>query len=306
MVGQPARSAQIARWVDEQLVGRDEIVDEMVAIADDAARGLGSIVILSGEAGIGKTSVARVVARHVHERMGVSWGACTADRSTPPFWPWHSLVTLEHANRLATDPTVGAPRFEQLRALREQVCERVVGAPHLHVIEDVQWADVASVLLLGHVGVAIGATPLLVIATMRTEEPLPHPLDTAIEDVRRASTVRQLAPLRHEDIATLARRAGTVAEDHLIDLLASRTGGNPLFVTELLRAVATTGAPDRRLATLAESVPDRVTDLIVSRLERLPGVVSDMLLTAAVLGAEGTTSSLAAVHGADAGAIGEL
>ncbi|MGE0140301.1 MAG: ATP-binding protein, partial [Ilumatobacteraceae bacterium] len=92
MVGQPARSAQIARWVDEQLVGRDEIVDEMVAIADDAARGLGSIVILSGEAGIGKTSVARVVARHVHERMGVSWGACTADRSTPPFWPWHSLV----------------------------------------------------------------------------------------------------------------------------------------------------------------------------------------------------------------------
>ena len=85
---------------------------ELAAAADDALHGTGSVVLLTGEAGIGKTSVARSLARLVRDDLAVSWGTCMVDGSAPPFWPWRALVsndqapTLIHGDQPATRPSV--------------------------------------------------------------------------------------------------------------------------------------------------------------------------------------------------------
>ena len=88
-------------------------MEELVAAADAAARGAGSIVLLTGEAGIGKTSVARALARQVRDQLEVSWGACAADQSAPPFWPWRTLVALE-----PSDPLLAARSSDRRATVR--------------------------------------------------------------------------------------------------------------------------------------------------------------------------------------------
>ena len=95
----------------------------------------------------------------------------------------------------------------------------------------------ASALLLSHLGATIVDAPLLVVATLRTGEPRSRQLDEAIEEVRRTSLVRHLPSLDDGDVATLIRGAGAEPDGRLIALVRTRSGGNSLFVSELLRAV---------------------------------------------------------------------
>jgi tetratricopeptide (TPR) repeat protein len=209
-------------------------------------------------------------------------------------------VALEPSDtRHGAEQAIGAARFELLSALHDQLRREVLERPRLHVIEDLQWADVASVLLLAHLGETIVDAPLLVVATVRTGEPRSPQLDDAIEEVRRLARVRDLAPLDDGDVATLIRTAGAEPDRDLIALVCKRTGGNPLFVSELLRAVPMTESSDRLRELVAESVPARVSDLVVHHLSRLPAPVADALVTASVLGAAGSTASLATAHGSD-------
>src|SRR5687767_13873988 len=149
MAGQGRSDSQIG-WPDEALVGRGDLLHQLTTAADDAAHGAGSVVLLTGEAGIGKTSAVRALARQGGDRLATTWGRCSVDRSAPPFWPWRPLLADEPAASEATggpswDSTLGAQRFERLNDLRDQVLERARAGPMLHVIEDLQWADVSSV-----------------------------------------------------------------------------------------------------------------------------------------------------------------
>ena len=118
--------------------------------------------------------------------------------------------------------------------------------------------------------------------------------------------VRQLPPLDDGHIAALIRGVGVEPEAELIALVRTRTGGNPLLVGELLRNVRVTDPPTLRRATLADSVPARVSDLILHRLGWLPAPVADLLITASVVSAEGDTATLAAVHGSGLGPVVDL
>ena len=295
------------RWVGGTLVGRDEVVDELVSAARAAAAGSGSIVLLTGEPGIGKTSVARVACQQVRDALSVSWGTCLADQSPPPYWPWQDLLDPVPAITASEqDDALGRPRLERLTTLRAGVRARALERPRVHVIEDLQWADVASVLLLAHVGATIATLPLCVIATLRTGEPRSAHLDSALEQVRRSAQLIPLDGLGPDAIAELLGRSGPPPDDLLTGLVQERTGGNPLFVIELLRAVPVTDAAARRRAIAAAPVPSGVSDLVLHRLDRLPAPVVDALTTASVIGTEGDVATTAAAHRCETDALVDL
>lgn len=302
----PSGENDAVAGTEAALVGRDDIVDELVAAASHAARGAGSIALLTGEAGIGKTSVARVLARRVGDQLAVSWGACVADQSAPPFWPWRTLVPVEAPDASISDDAVGAPRYERLLALRERIRADAADRPRLHIIEDLQWADVGSVLLLADVGAAIADTPLLVIATLRTGEPRSAQLDDALAEVQRTALTQELVPFDQADVEAVLRGAHIEPEDDVVALVLGRTGGNPLFVSELLRSAPVAMSADRQRQLLAQTVPTRVADLLEHRLRRLPVAVSDVLVTASVIGAEGDIATLAAAHACEIDPLLEL
>lgn len=293
-------------------MGRDELLRSLVESAERAARGVGSLTLLTGEAGIGKTSVARALARSVRNELAVSWGLTAADRSAPAFWPWRDLLDDElpidpsgRGDRL--DGAVGARRYEMLRGLRGHVLNRARQRPLLHIIEDLQWADVASMLLLVELATVVVDAPIMVVASLRTDEPMPRPLDEVIEDVRRSATVVALPPLREVDIASLLEVAGMRGDPELVTLIRNRTGGNPFFVTELLRWVAVDRAGGGQLRDVfAGSVPARVAEQVQHRIARLPGPVAAAVAMAAVIGAEGDTRTLAAALGTEVAAVVEL
>jgi tetratricopeptide (TPR) repeat protein len=300
MVSRGGRATTPAHWGDGPLVGRDDLVGELSRALTEARAGAGSIVLLTGDAGIGKTSVARAVARQARDDLDVSWGTCSPDRSAPPFWPWrellHTDVTHAPAGDEVTDSAIGAPRFERLGELRAELADRARQRPFLHLIEDLQWADVASVLLLAHVGPVVGELPLLVVATLRTGEPLGGPLEAAIEEVRRFARVRAVRPLRRDEIESIIRDAGIEGAVEWAPALHARTGGNPLYVTEVLReAQASVGG--WRPGLPQGTVPARVSELVAARLARLPTALSDFVFTASVVGAEGASTTLASVRG---------
>lgn len=294
MAGRAGSGGHIAWSPESALVGRDELLGEVVAAAEDTIRGAGRVILLTGEAGIGKTSIARTLAAEVHDDLAVTWGTCIVDGSAPPFWPWRPLVGDEPARATTTnDPAIGAERFWRLNELRDQVLATARTKPVLHIIEDLQWADVASVLLLAHLAATVQGHPLLLLATYRTGEGLSRPLEEAVEGVRRAASVRALQPLERDHIATLVRSAGIDPSPDLTGLLHARTGGNPLFVTELLRTARALDHVTGRLDTIARGVPSRVSELVERRVARLPRQVSELLVTAAVVGADGDARTLA-------------
>jgi tetratricopeptide (TPR) repeat protein len=291
-----------AAWTDGVLTGRDGLLAELVGAAASARAGSGSVVLITGEAGIGKTSLVRVVARRVRHELAVSWGAGAPDSSAPPLWPWRdAIVTAEptagepSAAPAGADSTIGAERYERLRDLRAGLFERARTTALLHVIEDLQWADVASVLLLAHVAGAVADAPVLVLATLRTGEPLAAPLADAIEQVTRSARPCPVPPLSSDDVAKVLRDAGVDGPPDLALQLLDRTGGNPLYVTELVRSLAPGGSGRRRQLVL-DRVPPRITGLVAQRLARLPPAVGETVLAAAVMGTEGDTRSLAAVR----------
>jgi tetratricopeptide (TPR) repeat protein len=293
--------------VIEEAVGRDDIVAELVEAAMNARRGQGGVVLLTGEAGIGKTTVARIVAERVRDDMDVSWGICPEDRSAPPFWAWRALIDVDPTeDETEPDLALGVRRFELLTSLAGRAVSRARVRPRLHVIDDLQWADVGTALLLGSVAAAAFDAPLLVVATMRTGESMSPELEAALAAVRHRADVRHVPPLSDSAIAKLIGAPNDETDDELVSTVRARTGGNALFVSELLRAAPLGGPDDQRVEAISEAVPGRISDIVTHRVRSLPTPIAEMLTTAAVLGAEGGTATLAAANKTDMAALLEL
>lgn len=288
---------------EHSLVGRDDLIDELIGAGRAAAAGTGAVVLLTGAAGMGKTSIARAVARALRDDLEVTWGNCAADRSAPPFWPWRNLVTFAVPEPAHDAELPGARRFELLGELHGQLVTRSRERPVLHVIEDLQWADVASVLLLVQAATSIADTPLMVVATVRTGEDPGAQLQAAIEEVSRLAVVRDLPPLDDAAVATLMRDTRLQPEPEMVALVRDRSGGNPLFATELLRAVDATAPAASLRSVVRAAVPARVSELMVTRLTRLPDAVADLVRTAAVVGTEGDVRTLASIRRSSAESV---
>jgi predicted ATPase len=205
------------------------------------------VILVGGEAGIGKTVLLQEFCSRQRE-MRVLWGGCD-DLFTPrPLAPLHDIAR-QGTPRLLDAIGSGASRDHIFTAALDEL-ERT---PTLLIFEDMHWADEATLDALKFLGRRIQRTHSLLAVSYRDEEvDSAHPLRIAIGDLPRANVRRMLlAPLSQLAVAQLARRAGKSPAG-----LYHITGGNPLFLTEVLAAGA-------------DSIPATVRDAVLARAARL-------------------------------------
>jgi DNA-binding CsgD family transcriptional regulator/tetratricopeptide (TPR) repeat protein len=210
------------------LLERERELEALGSALDRATDGQGSVVVVSGEAGIGKTALVHAFVSSCRERVPVLWGGCD-DLSTPRTLGPFRDIAIQVGEPLKGLLAVNAPRGDVLDAIFELVDG---GRPAtVAVIEDVHWADGATLDVLKFLGRRIDRTPAVLVITFREEELEPdHPLHLTIGDLPAASVRRlRLAPLSQDAVASMAsayaRRVGELYE---------ATGGNPFLVSEAL------------------------------------------------------------------------
>jgi DNA-binding CsgD family transcriptional regulator len=273
--------------------------------------GRGQVVIVGGEAGIGKTTMARNLAAYARNTgCQVLLGQSYDLMATPPYGPWLDLVERYQHQGSETGPVPVPAVFdggnidgissqsEVFGQVREFLQALSADAPILLVLEDAHWADPASLELLRYIASRIGSIPLLVLVTYRIDEltrrnPFFNLLPTLI---RESDGFRlDLKPWTRQDLWDfLAARYDLPGQDtdRLVGYLDVHAEGNPFFVTELLRALE--GESDAglarhdggwRLAQIDRLVlPALVRQVIEARVARMGDITRDALAVAAVIG----------------------
>jgi len=301
-------------------VGREGELEVMLSALEHAQAGRGSIVLLSGEAGIGKSRLADEVAAHARDRgLRVLRGRAWEAGGAPAYWPWLQVLRayLRGAEpaQLRGQLVRGAPELAELipelrellgelprptvrdpEALRFRLFDAIgafLGAvaeerPALIVLDDLHAADESSLLLLRFLAGSVGEDRLVVVGAYRDTEVGPgDPVERLSADLARDGRVTRIAMggLSRDDVAAYVELStGTAAPAGLVEAIHRRTLGNPLFVVETVQLLASTGTLQG--ANLATAVPDGVREAVDSRLERLPAGVREALTVASVLGHE--------------------
>lgn len=298
----PQRAAAPPAVASGALLGRD---DEIALLHEvlEASSASAQWVVLSGTAGIGKTSLAATVADGAARRV---WSRCPDD-TVPAWWPLRQVV-----RQLGEDPDVllVPPADTDADAARFVVYERVAwlllearpaeGALTV-VVDDVQWADDSSLSCLAYLADALGDAHLVFVLTLRDDEaPRPGVQHLLATLARRQRTCRiPVPPLSAPAVAGVVERVtGERVSPSDAALLALRTGGNPLFVGEYARLPEA----DRRDGR----VPVAAQELLQRRLARLPDRVVEVLRTAAVVGEDFDLETLAAATGTTLPQLAEL
>jgi DNA-binding CsgD family transcriptional regulator/tetratricopeptide (TPR) repeat protein len=257
------------------ILERAAFLEQLDGLLGEASRRVGHLVLLKGEAGIGKSTL--IEAFTLDRSARVLWGTC--DPVTPPR-PLAPIVDIAETtggdlrSALAT-----RDRHRILSAFLSRL--RAEGGPWIVVLEDMQWADEGTLELLRVVGRRIAQLPALVVITYRDDDLGPdHPLSVALGDIPPASRVPiSLPPLSIAAVEELA--AGTATD---AGALHRATGGNPFFVTEVL-------------ATESADVPTTVRDAVRARARTLTDTGQRVLRAAAVLGLRFDNRTLSMVAG---------
>ncbi len=257
----------------EPLLEREDELAVLARGLAGAAAGSGQVVVIAGEAGIGKSELVTTFLEGP-DAAGVrrAIGRCDALATPRALGPFLDIA------RVLGLPAV-ADRDELFGALLDDVA--AAPGPTVLVVEDAHWADVASIELLTMLGRRAAELPALLVVTLRDDEVVgDHPLHFAIGDLvtSRATTYLTPAPLSRDAIATLAS-SGTVEID--LDTLVARTGGNPFHVTEVLAAPGQSVPTSVRLAVLARAARlDPAARTVVDAVSIVPGRTERWLLDA--------------------------
>ncbi len=205
--------------------------------------------MISGEAGIGKTALVDVLAREA-EGLGaqVLAGHCYDRTETPPYGPWIQIAAGTAPLGRLEDMANQEDLFAQTR---DFLADLATNRPLLLVLEDLHWADIASLDLLRFIARGLGQLPLLLVATYRNEDVhRQHPLATLVPLlVREASTerlnVRALDASAAQELVRTRYQLAERAAGRLTQFLMERSEGNVLYLTELLRSLEEEGLLDR-------------------------------------------------------------
>jgi DNA-binding SARP family transcriptional activator len=292
-------------------VGRTAELRRIDQALASAAQGHGSVVLVAGEAGIGKTRTVDEAVRRAHEAgMLAAVGRCFEGGAAPAFWPFveagRSLAaqaadplereavdrllasvrpaTADRVGEGAQVATVVDPTTRFLAADRISVALTSLARsrPTLVAVDDAYGADPDSLAAVVRVAADAAAVPLVLLVTFRTSElPVDHPLASALGELSRLPhlTRIELGGLELAETRDLVRTAaGGDVDASIVERIQQRTEGNPFFAVELARLLGDDG-PD-----LEREVPAGVRDVVRLRLAALPAPTREVLELAAIVG----------------------
>jgi DNA-binding CsgD family transcriptional regulator len=312
-------------------VGREEELAVLEALLEGAFAGEGNLALLAGEPGIGKTRTAEEFAATARRRGAHTlWGRCYEGDGAPAYWPWvqaiRAYIQQSDPGPLRRELGSGAADIaevvpevrEQLPGLRppaplEPVQARfrffdsvtrflrnvAAARPLVLLLDDLHRADKPSLLLLEFLAPELRRSRLLVVGGYRKAEVgRQHPLTATLAELARAQVGERLVleGLREEDVARLVGSiAGLRVPPSIVAALHRRTEGNPFFLTQVIRLLASEGwlADGERALRDGLPLPPGVREAIAQRLDRLSPACNHVLGVAAALGREFRLAALA-------------
>jgi ATP/maltotriose-dependent transcriptional regulator MalT len=293
-------------------IGRQRQLDEVRGLIHELAAGRGRAVLVEGEAGIGKSSLVRAALPEATANgCQVFWAACDELSQAFPLLPL--LDALDSATGSGPVRTGGiaevlradaAPgnRVDQVAAAAErllaQVDEYCAVAPVLLVVDDLQWADPATVMTLGRLVRTVHQLPLLLVGVTR---PVPRREDLiALRRLIEPADLLALGSLTAQDAAELVTEVVGGPPGPRLMALAAGAAGNPLYLTELAEALLRGNClviEDSQVDVAGLGAPPSLSAAIADRLEFLSTPVREVLRVAALLGLDFSVSELAMVSG---------
>ena len=324
---------RLARGV---FVGRENELERLRSSLDAAIEGRGSVVMVVGEPGIGKTRTVQELETYARMRgAGVYWGRTHESAGMPAYWPWQQVGRAWGAQRdLAASGLAANLNPEMLRLfpelrqvlpglpepgpvaesdsaqfllfdaytqfMRAQSAEQ----PWVVVLDDLHWADRPTLQLLQFIARELTNMGVLVVGTYRdTDLVRTHPLSETLAELNREGGFQRivLKGLDSDEVATYVRqRASIEPSTELTDRLYEETEGNPFFLSEMVNLMVDEGTLDSTSVS-DMALPDGVREALGRRLDRLSEEASELLQVAAIVGREFAheTLNLLSEHEAD-------
>ncbi|HEU4980402.1 MAG TPA: AAA family ATPase, partial [Solirubrobacterales bacterium] len=302
-------------------VGRERELERLRDAVDAAIAGRGSLQLLVGEPGIGKTRAAEELATYAQVRGArVYWGRCREDEGAPSYWPWVQAIRAyardadpvalawqlgagagevaqlipEVAEKLDIEPAKPTDSEEARFRLFDSVTSLLLAVardrPLVIVLDDLHWADEPSLLLLRFAARELGSSGLMILGTYRDVElGRHHPLARVLGEISGSESSARI-PLRGLTVAAVERyiemTSGAPVPSALAEAVQEQTDGNPFFVGEVVRLLTSEGKLTAASSATELQIPQGVREVVGRRLDRLSEATNEALRVAAVIGRE--------------------
>ncbi|MFY9933101.1 MAG: AAA family ATPase [Streptosporangiaceae bacterium] len=294
------------RWVD-----RSQELATLRAGVETLRNGEGTAVWVEGQPGIGKsTLVAEALAPASELGWNIGWGIadelaerlplsviqdCLQVRLSSPDPRRAHAAGLLRSQRLGlfADGDASVSGVEVLIALADELC---AAAPTVMIVDDLQWADDASLLVWHQLAASIDQLRLLLIGTCRSDPRRPEVQQVRTSLARRGGAVVTLGPLPEADLAALITSMLGTPPAGTLRQLTGQAAGNPLYLRELVDALAREQAAGG-LSTTPEQLPASLAAVLNDRLSSVSAQTAGILRTAALLGGKFTVTDLAVLLG---------
>ncbi|HET8936354.1 MAG TPA: AAA family ATPase [Polyangiales bacterium] len=307
-VPQPVAAKAIPR--SDPFVGRAVVLAQLTDALDRVAAGAGRLILVSGDAGIGKSRLLSELSALATARGFSAWqGSCYAGGVAPAYWPWIEILrdALSDARLRRHVPSDGwaiasltpellAPstRAQDAQALRFQLFDELVrwlsaaaaNTARLIIIDDLHWADHSSIELLDHLARGLARQRVVLAVALRlTAADVSEPSAQALQRLLRSGVHVPLTGLNTVEVSELVvalAKAGP--ESRVAELLHAKTDGNPFFVQQILQLLAQRGLPLSAADLNNSELPLAVREVIQQRLHELPSETRSLLRAAASIG----------------------